>query len=112
MAAIERAVRYGAYSRSAIERILAVTAAPKTALDHLADQEAKQLKFLLDAPPVTPRPGKEYDRLFEPQLFRRPRGETPKDEIQERSKEAKNDETEKDNAFPDEPPAGPASGDP
>ena len=34
MAAIERAVRYGAYSRSAIERILAVTAVPKTALDH------------------------------------------------------------------------------
>jgi transposase len=112
VAAIERAVQYGAYSRSAIERILAVTAPPKTALDHLADHEAKQLEFLLDAPPVTPRPGKEYDRLFEPQSPEDSGGQTPKDENQERSKEAKNDETEKDNAFPDEPPTGPARGDP
>jgi transposase len=112
VAAIERAVQYGAYSRSAIERILAVTAVPKTALDQMADQEARQLKFLLDAPPVTPRPGQEYDRLFEPQPAEDSKEERPKGESQEPSKEGKSDATEKDRFTPDEPPAGPAPGDP
>jgi len=112
VAAIERAVQYGAYSRSAIERILAVTATPKTALDQRADQEARQLKFLLDAPPVTPRPGKEYDRLFEPRSGEDQEQEMRKDESQAESTEAKSDETEKDRSTTDEPPAGPASGDP
>ena len=46
--------------------------------------------------------------MFEPQVPRRLRGPNAQDENQERSKEAKNDETEKDNVFPDEPPTGPA----
>jgi hypothetical protein len=78
----------------------------------MADQESRQLEFLLDAPPVTPRPGQEYDRLFEPQPAEDGEEERPNGQSQEPSKEAKSDETEKDNAFPDEPPAGPASGDP
>jgi transposase len=64
LAAIERAVRYGAYSRSAIERILAIRATPKTALDSLAEKEQQQLKSLLDDDPVRPRSGKDYQQLL------------------------------------------------
>jgi hypothetical protein len=65
VAAIERAVQYGAYSRSAIERILAVTARPKTPLEQMMDREAEQWRSCGDAPPVVPRSGKEYDQLFD-----------------------------------------------
>ena len=65
LAAMERALRYGAYSRSAIERILAVAATPKTTLDRLADKEQQQLKNLLDDSSVQPRSGKEYQELFD-----------------------------------------------
>jgi hypothetical protein len=65
LAAIERAVRYGAYSPSAIERILAVTATPKTALDRLAEKEQQQLHCLFDDRSVEPRSGKEYQELLD-----------------------------------------------
>lgn len=65
LAAIERALRFGAYSRSAIERILAVSATPKTTLDRLAEKEQQQLKNLLDDESVQPRSGKEYQELFD-----------------------------------------------
>jgi transposase len=65
LAAIERAVRYGAYSRSAIERILAIQAIPKTALDTLAEKEQQQLKSLLGDEPVRPRSGKDYQQLLD-----------------------------------------------
>jgi len=64
VAALERAVRYGAYSRAAIERILAVTATPRPALDKLAEHESQQLKSLLGDRPVAPRSGQEYGDLF------------------------------------------------
>ena len=67
LAAIERAVRYGAYSRSAIERILAIRATPKTALDALAEKEQQQLKLLLGDAPVRPRSGKDYQKLLDDQ---------------------------------------------
>ena len=38
-AALRRAVRYGAYSFNAVERILAVQARPKTVLESLAEQD-------------------------------------------------------------------------
>lgn len=63
-AALERAARYGAYSRSAVERILAVTATPKTSLDKLAEEETRQLRELLGEEPIRPRTGKEYGDLF------------------------------------------------
>ncbi len=65
LTAIERAVRYGAYSRSAIERILAIQATPKTALDTLAEKERQQLKSLLGDEPVRPRSGKDYQKLLD-----------------------------------------------
>jgi transposase len=64
VAAIERAVHYGAYSRSAVERILAVAATPKPPLSKLAEQESQQLKSLLGNQPVPPRSSKEYGELF------------------------------------------------
>jgi len=64
LTAIERAVRYGAYSRSAVERILAVQASPKTVLDQLAEQEQQQLQELLEGESVEPRQSQEYQQLL------------------------------------------------
>ena len=41
IAALERAVRYGAYSHAAVERILSVQARPKTILEALAEEERR-----------------------------------------------------------------------
>src|SRR5262249_4217425 len=43
LAALERAVRFGAYSLNAVERILAVQAQPKSILETLTEQEERQL---------------------------------------------------------------------
>src|SRR5262249_53884450 len=63
LAALERAVRYGAFSHTAVERILAVQAQPKSLLQTLADEGRQQLPPLLDEPPVTPRPTTQYQPL-------------------------------------------------
>lgn len=68
LAALERALRYGAYSRSAVERILALSATPKTALDKLADKEQQQLRELMGGDSVKPRSGQEYRELFDQPL--------------------------------------------
>jgi len=65
MRSVERAVRYGAYSFNAIERILAVQAKPKTILESLAEQEREHLQPLLDEDPVAPRPTAEYQPLID-----------------------------------------------
>ena len=44
LAALERAVRYGAFSANAVERILAVQARPKIVLERMADEEPSQLE--------------------------------------------------------------------
>ena len=41
IAALERAVRYGAYSHAAVERILSVQARPQTVLESLAEEERR-----------------------------------------------------------------------
>lgn len=65
-AALERAVRYGAFSFAAVERILAVQARPKTVLEALADQEQPHLQALF-ADPVPPRPLDDYHPLLDPE---------------------------------------------
>jgi transposase len=65
LAALERAVRYGAYSHTAVERILAVQAQPKSLLQTLADEGRQHLQPLLEDPPVTPRPTTLYQPLCE-----------------------------------------------
>lgn len=64
LAALERAVRFGAYSASAVERILAAQAQPKSVLETLADEERRHLQPLLEEP-VPPRSTADYQRLFE-----------------------------------------------
>jgi transposase len=64
LAALERAVRFGAYSANAVERILAAQAQPKSVLEALADAERRHLQPLLEEP-VPPRSTADYQRLFE-----------------------------------------------
>jgi transposase len=69
LAALERAVRYGAYSLAAVQRILAARSQPKTPLDALADDHRTYLEGLLDRAPTPPRPTSDYQDLLreEPQ---------------------------------------------
>ena len=64
IAALERAVRYGAYSHAAVERILSVQARPKTTLEALAEEE-RRLPPWLGEEPVPPRPTSDYQNLCE-----------------------------------------------
>jgi transposase len=65
LAALDRAVRFGAYSLDAIERILAASAKPQSILDALADRERERLPAHLRDEPVMPRPTTEYRSLGE-----------------------------------------------
>jgi transposase len=65
LAALERAVRFGAYSLNAIERILAAQAKPQSILDALADRERRRLPDHLRDDPVAPRSTTEYRNLVE-----------------------------------------------
>jgi transposase len=64
LAALERAVRYGAFAAKSIERILAVQARPKTCWDRLAEEDAAHLKDLLADDPTPPRPTTDYQHLL------------------------------------------------
>jgi transposase len=95
LAALDRAVRFGAYSVQTVERILAVQAAPKSVLENLADDEGQRVQVLLDES-VAPRSTAEYQHLYE---------ENPAhDPAQPTDDSAATDER---HAHP-EPPAGPA----
>ena len=63
IAALERAVRYGAYSHAAVERILVVQARPRTTLESLAEEE-RRLPPWLGEDPVSPRPTSDYQDLW------------------------------------------------
>ncbi len=58
LAALERAVRFGAYSRAAVERILAAC---------LAEQERQHLEPYLRDDPVAARPTAAYQHLLTPE---------------------------------------------
>jgi hypothetical protein len=64
LAALERAVRFGAYSLAAVERILAATAQPRSILASLAEQERQHLEPCLRNDPVAPRPTADYQHLL------------------------------------------------
>jgi transposase/predicted HTH domain antitoxin len=64
LAALERAVRYGAFSLAAVQRILAARSQPKTPLDALADDHRTYLEGLLDQEPTPPRPTSDYQDLL------------------------------------------------
>jgi transposase len=63
-AALERAVRYGAFSLAAVQRILAARSQPKTPLDALADDHRTYLEGLLDREPTPSRPTSDYQDLL------------------------------------------------
>ena len=65
-AAFERAVRYGAFSQSAVQRILAAQSRPKLPLDALADDHRSYLEGLLEREPTPPRPMSDYQALLDP----------------------------------------------
>src|SRR5262245_14979834 len=79
LAALERAVRFGAYSLGAVERILAAQAQPNSVLETLADQERRRLPAHLSDNPVCPRPTTAYHRLGEGAIAHGPPSETPTD---------------------------------
>jgi len=64
IAALERAVRYGAYSDAAVERILWAQARPQTILEALAEEE-RQLPPWLAEDLVSPRLTSSYQYLCE-----------------------------------------------
>jgi transposase len=64
LAALERAVRYGAFSLEAMQRILAARGRPKTPLDALADDHRDYVDRLLEGEPTPPRPTSDYQALM------------------------------------------------
>lgn len=79
LAALDRAARYGAYTASAVERILAAQARPKSLLSTLADDEGPTLATAEDADAVRPRPTSDYQPLLPPE----PDPDEPPPEIEE-----------------------------
>lgn len=65
--ALERAVRFGAFSLAAMRRILAATAKPKPLLDELAELHKDALDPSLREEPIGPRPTSDYQHLLEPE---------------------------------------------
>jgi transposase len=80
IAALERAIHYGAYSHAAVERILSVQARPKSVWKTLAEEERRHLPPWLDEEPVSPRPTSEYQPLYEQELPDHAEPEPPSDE--------------------------------
>ncbi len=64
LSALERAVRYGAFSLAAVQRILEARSQPKTPLDALADEHRFYLDSLLESEPAPPRPTSDYQGLL------------------------------------------------
>ena len=64
LAALDRAVRYGAFSMNSVERILAVRARPKTCFDRMAEEESSHLKEFFSDDPTPPRRATEYQQLL------------------------------------------------
>ena len=62
IAALERAVRFGAYSLSSVRRILEINARPKSALESLLDSPGEPLTSLSDIS-APPRPMSAYQSL-------------------------------------------------
>jgi len=79
-AAIERANRYRAFSRTAVERILAASAQPRSALESIDDQARQHLDELLRQNPVPPRATSDYQPLLEDSHDSVPPGKDSSDE--------------------------------
>jgi len=63
--ALERACRYRAFSWSAVERILAAQAKPRSAMEELVIDAREQLNEILRQSPLAPRSTADYQPLLE-----------------------------------------------
>ena len=68
--ALERAVRFGAFSLAAVRRILAACAKPKPLLDELANLHRESLDPSLRQESIGPRPTSDYQHLLQPEKDR------------------------------------------
>jgi hypothetical protein len=80
--AIERASRYRAFSLPAVERILAASATPRSALESVDDQARQHLDELLRQDPIPPRPTGDYQQLLEDSGDDLPPWDSPEEESQ------------------------------
>jgi hypothetical protein len=62
---VERATRYHAFSWSAVERILAAQARPRSMREALVAEAQEQLDDILRQAPVAARPTSDYQVLLE-----------------------------------------------
>jgi hypothetical protein len=82
--ALERAVRFGAFSLAAMRRILAAQARPKPLLEELAELHKDTLDPSLREEPIGPRPTSDYQHLLSPEEADEPPSqEKPKDQPEE-----------------------------
>lgn len=81
--AMERAVRYHAYSYASLERILAIQAVPKPGWHELTESEQETLQRLTDHDAIAPRPSTDYQYLLSFD-----EDETHADEAQPRERDA------------------------
>ncbi len=89
VAALERAVRFGAYSLASVRRILEINARPKSALESLLDSPGEPLTSLSDIS-SPPRATSAYQSL----LFPEPDNESPtQDERPTQDEKASSEET-------------------
>ena len=64
LAAMERAVKYHAYSFSSLERILNMQATPKASWQSLSESDQETLRRLAEGAPIEPRGSDEYQYLL------------------------------------------------
>jgi transposase len=83
--ALERAVRFGAFSLAAMRRILAAQARPKRLLEELAELHQDSLDPSLRQEPIGPRPTSDYQHLLAPEEADETPSEEKPDADQERS---------------------------
>ena len=79
MQALERACRYRAFSFSAVERILAAQARPRSGWEALQEEAREHLDDVLREPSLSPRPTAEYQELLEEMENTTPESETDDD---------------------------------
>ncbi len=79
MKALERACRYRAFSFSAVERILAAQARPRSDWEALQAEAREHLQDILQRPSLSPRPTAEYQELLDETANASPESETEDD---------------------------------
>ncbi len=82
-AALDRAVRFGAFSLAAVRRILAARARPRPLLDELAELHRESLDPTLREDVIGPRSTRDYQHLLASDESEEPGDETPPEERSE-----------------------------